>query len=186
MTGGGYVNARPYDNPTFEFFPSKGPQIGLNILADTLPVNLYPLTWLLPSGNLLIQSNLKAEVFDWQNNVEHALPDIPHAVRVYPASAATAMLPLTPANNWTATLIFCGGTDLQSNQWMSSPTYNIAAFPTVDSCVSITPDVSPNWKEEDDMAEGRSMGSFLLLPNGKLFHTNGMNRGTAGFGNMSW
>jgi hypothetical protein len=26
------------------------------------------------------------------------------------------MLPLTPANNWTATIIFCGGTNLQPDQ----------------------------------------------------------------------
>lgn len=40
MRDGGYVNARPYDNPTIEYFPSKGPQVGLNILADSLPCNL--------------------------------------------------------------------------------------------------------------------------------------------------
>lgn len=40
MRDGGYVNARPYDNPTIEYFPTKGPQVGLNILAETLPCNL--------------------------------------------------------------------------------------------------------------------------------------------------
>lgn len=148
--------------------------------------NSYALTWLLPSGNLLIQSNLKAEVFDWQNNVESPLPDIPHSVRVYPASGATAMLPLTPANNWTATVLFCGGTNLQPNQWMTNPNWNVAAYPADDTCVSITPDVSSEWVEEDKMFEGRSMGQFILLPNGKLFHLNGIATGTAGYGNTSW
>ena len=32
--------------------------------------------------------------------------------RVYPASGAVAMLPLTPVNNYTPTLLFCGGTDM--------------------------------------------------------------------------
>ena len=186
MRDGGYVNIAGSDNPTIEYFPSKGTQIGLNILAETLPCNLYPLTWLLPSGNLLIQSNLGAEVFDWQNVVEHPLPNIPHAVRTYPASAATAMLPLTPANNWTATVLFCGGTDLQPDQWQQSPTWNVAAYAADASCVSITPDVSSEWVEEEPMFEGRSMGQFINLPDGRLFHLNGIATGTAGYGNSSW
>lgn len=115
-------------------------------------IDRYALTWLLPSGNLLIQSNLKATIFDWQNAIEQPLPDIPHSVRVYPASGATAMLPLTPANNWTATILFCGGTDLQPNQWMTNPNWNVAAYPADDTCVSITPDVSSEWVEEGKSA----------------------------------
>lgn len=34
----------------------------------------------------------------------HSLANVPHSVRTYPGSAANAMLPLTPANNWTATV----------------------------------------------------------------------------------
>lgn len=186
MRDGGYVNTEYADNPTVEYWPSKGAQLGLNILAETLPCNLYPLTWLLPSGNLFMQSNLQATIFDWQNAVEHPLPNIPHAVRTYPASAATAMLPLTPANNWTATILFCGGTNLQPDQWMTNPTWNVAAYPADNSCVSITPDVSSEWVEEDDLLEGRSMGQFIQLPDGRLFHLNGIATGTAGYGNVSW
>jgi hypothetical protein len=40
-------------------------------------------------------------------------PNTPHSVRTYPGSAATALLPLTPANNYTATILMCGGTNLQ-------------------------------------------------------------------------
>lgn len=48
---GGYVNTAIQDNPTYEFFPPKstGAQT-LQFLSDTLPVNLYALTWLMPSG----------------------------------------------------------------------------------------------------------------------------------------
>lgn len=38
------------NNPTFEYYPSRGDPILLPILVRTLPANLYPLTWLLPSG----------------------------------------------------------------------------------------------------------------------------------------
>lgn len=49
---GGFVNSEDQNNPTYEFFPPRGSgePIGLNILTTTLPANLYPLTWLLPSG----------------------------------------------------------------------------------------------------------------------------------------
>lgn len=47
---GGYVNDAGQNNPTYEFYPSTGGPIGLNILTTTLPANLFPLTWLLPSG----------------------------------------------------------------------------------------------------------------------------------------
>jgi hypothetical protein len=222
MRDGAYVNSAEADNPTIEYFPSKGPQIGLNILKESLPCNLYPLTWLLPSGNLFIQSNLKASNFDWRAGVEHNLPEIPHAVRVYPASGAAAMLPLTPQNNWTATILFCGGVNLKPKQWMQNPTWNVAAYQTDDTCVSIRPDdESPQWVEEgefatpaitaqtrtmiikvsyadfsfsylaalchaDKMYEGRTLSNFIILPDGRLFHFNGMATGTAGYGNTSW
>lgn len=67
------------NNPTYEFFPSKGDPVGLNILTTTLPANLFPLTWLLPSGNLFIQTNWGTEVFDYKTNTEYELDDIPHA-----------------------------------------------------------------------------------------------------------
>ncbi len=85
-----------------------------------MPVNLFPLTWLLPSGNLFIQANYAAIMFDYKNMIEYPLPDIPSAVRVYPASGGTVVYPMTPANNWTATIMFCGGNDLKSNQWVKT------------------------------------------------------------------
>lgn len=88
----------------------------MNLLETTLPANLFPLTFLLPSGNLLIQLNWATAILDYKNNKEYQLDDIPDAVRTYPASAGNLMLPLTPANNWTATVMFCGGTNLQPDQ----------------------------------------------------------------------
>jgi hypothetical protein len=39
---GGYVNDKGQNNPTYEFFPSKGNVTTLNLLAISLPANLYP------------------------------------------------------------------------------------------------------------------------------------------------
>ncbi len=112
------MNDAGQDNPTYEFFPSKGDPIPSEILRTTLPTNLYPLTWLLPSGKLFIQSNWNTSLVDYHTYEETPLDPIPDAVRTYPASAGTIMLPLTPANNWSATVLFCGGTNLQPNQYV--------------------------------------------------------------------
>lgn len=181
---GGFVNSAGQNNPTYEFFPPRGDPIGLNILETTLPANLYPLTWLLPSGNLFIQTNWKTEIFDYKANTEYPLDDIPHAVRTYPASGGSIMMPQTPANNWTATLMFCGGSDLQPDQW--TETWAIAAYPADSSCVKISPDVSTKWEDDDSLPEGRTLGSMIHLPTGEIFMVNGANLGVAGYGNVSW
>lgn len=181
---GGYVNDANQNNPTYEFFPPRDGPRGLNILLSTLPANLFPLTFLLPSGNIFINSNRGNEIFDYKNAIEHPIADTPHSVRTYPGSAAHAMLPLTPANNWTATLWFCGGTDLQPDQFTLD--WNIAGFPADNSCISMTPDESTEWQDEDDLPEGRSMGNMIALPDGRFVILNGIGSGTAGYGNTSW
>ncbi|KAG8909543.1 hypothetical protein FRC01_006866 [Tulasnella sp. 417] len=181
---GGYVNNQGNNNPTFEFYPSRGPRQNLTILLTTLPANLYPLTWMLPSNKLLIQTNWGTELFDPVTFEEDTLPDVPHAVRTYPASAATAMLPLTPANNYTATVLFCGGSDLQPDQWTAG--LDMTQVPAQASCVTITPDVDRTWHDDDDLPDGRTMSNFILLPDQTLFLCNGANTGTAGYGTDSW
>jgi len=183
---GGYVNEASQSNPTVEFIPPKGngQPIGLNFLLRSLPANLYTLTWLLPSGNLFLQATYATSIYDWQNNVEHPLADIPDGVKTYPSSGATAMLPLRPENNYQATLLFCGGNNLKPDQFVA--TWNIAAYPTIKSCTTMTPDVNTTWGYDDDAPQGRTMGQFIILPNGMLFMSNGAATGTAAYGNTTW
>ena len=122
-------------------------------------------------------------MLDYKKAKEFQLPDMPHAVRTYPASAGTTMMPLTPANNWTATILFCGGSDIKANQW--KPNWDIPNHTASASCVSITPDVSTDYQEEEDLPEGRSMGNLIMLPNGKILMLNGAATGVAGYGNDS-
>ncbi|ORY35349.1 glyoxal oxidase N-terminus-domain-containing protein [Naematelia encephala] len=182
---GGYVNTAAQDNPTYEFFPPKGDgqAIPLQFLSDTLPVNLYPLTWLMPSGKLFMQANLSTILYDYNTTEVTNLPDMPFSTRVYPASAATAMLPLTPANNYTATIVFCGGS--APPQWGNdgSAGYNVTAVAADNTCVRINPDdENPTYVTDDYMLEGRSMGQFVILPDGTFWMGNGVAMGTAGYG----
>ncbi|KAJ6521956.1 glyoxal oxidase [Mycena vulgaris] len=179
---GGFVNDAGQDNPTYEFYPSTGAPINSPFLSAALPINLYPLTWLLPSGKLLMQANRATILLDPRSHKEYQLDDIPDAVRAYPASAGSVMLPLTPANNWTATVLFCGGSD--NDDWTTG--WNIAAFPASKSCVRITPDVAKTYTRDDPLPEGRSMGNLVFLPDGRVLCLNGAGTGTAGYGNESW
>ncbi|KAK8854946.1 hypothetical protein IAR55_003685 [Kwoniella newhampshirensis] len=182
---GGYVNTVAQDNPTYEFFPPRdNDPVNLQFLSDTLPVNLYALTWLLPSGLLFMQANRKTILYDYHTQEVTNLPDMPHATRVYPGSAATAMLPLTPANNYTVTLLFCGGSN--PPQWGNDGTagYNVTAVPADNTCVRINPDdPNPQYVDDDFMFEGRSMGQFVMLPDQTFWMGNGVGMGTAGYGN---
>lgn len=134
-------------------------------------------------------SNLPNSVlWDPDTNVETPLPDMPgRVIRVYPASGAVAMLPLTPANNWTPTVLFCGGSDMPDEYWgnYSYPNYNTWTYPASANCQRLTPEPedgsTPDYVQDDNMLEGRTMGQFIILPDGTLLVVNGGGNGTAGY-----
>ncbi|KAJ3574744.1 hypothetical protein NP233_g1539 [Leucocoprinus birnbaumii] len=182
---GGYVNDPNQNNPTYEFFPPRGDPIVSPFLSNTLPTNLYPLAFLLPSGRIFMQANWASVILDYKAGGEMALDPMPDAVRTYPASAGTVVLPMTPANNWAATIMFCGGSNVTTPQW-SDPNFVAIKEKASTSCVKITPDVSPTYQHDDPLPDGRTMANFILLPDGTVFCTNGAKFGTAGYGNNSW
>lgn len=178
-------------NPTYEFFPKSDSRPAddqhLQFLNDTLPVDLYPLTWLLPSGLLFIQAGWKATLLDYVNNKETRLPNIPDAVKVYPASGATTMLTQNKANNWTAPILFCGGSNVSDSEWtdhQNNVDWWINQHENAKTCVQITPNsTDAQWEslDQDDMPESRSMGQLIPLPDGRFFLVNGIERGVAGY-----
>lgn len=199
---GGYINRNyPNDAPdgpatqnTYEFFPSNGqPATKMQFLINTSGLNAYAHTYLLASGKMLVQANYSTMIWNPQTNEEQDLPDMPNQIiRVYPGSGAVAMLPLTPANNYTQTVLFCGG---QGN--MSDVGWGDYAYPTVNTweisastdCQRLTPepaDGSPAaYEQDDDMLESRTMGQFVGLPDGTLLVINGGLNGTAGYSNVT-
>ncbi|KAF8811147.1 copper radical oxidase variant A [Phlegmacium glaucopus] len=199
FVNGGYINRNtPNDDPvteggaadpTYEYYPPRpdNPQT-FQFLVQTSGLNAYAHTFLMSSGKLFVQSNISTVLWDDAANVQTALPDMPGAiVRVYPASAAVAMLPLTPANNYTQTMLFCGGTNMTDDQWgnYTYPWINTWDYPASNDCQRITPEPqdgsAPVYIQDDDMLEGRTMGQFITLPNGKLLVVNGGLNGTAGY-----
>ncbi|KAK3349690.1 copper radical oxidase [Lasiosphaeria hispida] len=189
---GAYVN--PADNPTYEYFPSRGADRNMSFLARTYPLNLYPLVWLLPDSRLFVQADYKAINFDHVNNIEQDLPDMPHSFRVYPASAANWLTPLTAENNYTHTVNFCGGVSLTKDELVGSvdgpPALDVLQVAADTSCTSLNPlDAKPVWADFEPLPEGRIMGSAIILPDLTILVLNGAHYGTAGYGEIdsaSW
>lgn len=124
------------------------------------------------------------------NNVEQKLPDIPHSFRVYPASAASWLTPLTAENNYTHTVNFCGGVALKKEALVASvmgpPALNVLEVAADDSCVSLNPlDAKPVWTDFEPLPEGRVMANAIILPDLTILVINGARYGTAGYGNRS-
>ncbi|PWN44020.1 DUF1929-domain-containing protein [Ceraceosorus guamensis] len=214
-TGGGYINRNTPNtdpafqggsidnldaggsNPTYEFFPPRpndSKQIS-QFMVTTSGLNMYPHTFLMPSGLLFMQANYSTTLWNFTDNTETALAEMPNqVVRVYPASGATAMLPLTPDNNYTPTILFCGGATLSDYEWgnYTAPTVNILQREASKDCSSITPEdangkqTGAGYVHEEDLPQGRTMGQFIHLPDETMVIVNGANKGTAGYSNQSW
>lgn len=107
--------------------------------------------------------------------------------RVYPASGAVAMLPMTPANNYSSTLLFCGGSDMPQAYYgdYAGPAFDTWTYPASKDCQRLTPEPqdgsAPAYEQDDDMLDGRTMGQFILLPDGTALVINGGSNGTAGY-----
>ncbi|KZP18544.1 copper radical oxidase [Athelia psychrophila] len=199
FVNGGYVNRNfPVTDPTaayggaaeltYEFYPSRGIAQIMQFMVTTSGLNAYAHAYLMPSGNMFVQANISSILWNYTSNVETPLPGMPNNVaRVYPASGAVAMLPLTPANNYTPTVLFCGGSNMSADDYgnYSYPAINTWNYPASNDCQRITPEPtdgsSPTYVQDDDMLEGRTMGQFIILPDGKLLVVNGGFNGTAGY-----
>ncbi|KAI8809729.1 hypothetical protein BJ742DRAFT_708330 [Cladochytrium replicatum] len=166
------------NNPTYEYYPTR-PGVWpktVAALSRAYPFNLYPPAFQLPrSGkvfvfigreSILIDPTTPASTED-DTTIPPLIRDAVHFM-IYPFTPTVVILPLTVANNWTATIQVCGGTLTASN---SSSSF----------CFQIRPeDPTPQWADIDPMPFGKVMPDAVLLPDGKVFYTNGGAWGFAG------
>ncbi|SCV66996.1 BQ2448_5642 [Microbotryum intermedium] len=151
---GGFNNAPDIDNPTIEFYPPKGD--GKQIYFQFL--------------------------HDWKTNQEYRLPDLPNGVMAtYPASAASALLPLTIKNKYSAEILICGG----STQDLDNPNSLSVQAPTSTQCarIKIVGKESVGGWQLEQMPSARIMGDAILMPDGKVLIINGAHTGFCGYFN---
>jgi hypothetical protein len=97
------------------------------------------------------------------------------------------MMPLTPSTSYNPTMLFCGGTDMPADAYgdYAYPVINTWDYVASADCHSITPEPldgsAPEYVQEDNMPEPRTMGQFILLPDGTMMVVNGGTNGTAGY-----
>ncbi|BGP20435.1 hypothetical protein JCM10213_001557 [Rhodosporidiobolus nylandii] len=172
--------------PTYEYWPSRGEPINMTFLEETMPVNLYPLTWLLSDGRLFLQAGWQTTLLDYENNIETRLPNITHAQRPYPAGAGSAMLPLSWRDNYTERIVFAGGVTPRRDDWNQNLWHPVDTEAST-SLVSITPLAqNPQWEDLDDLPEPRTMGNLIILPDKRIVMLNGAQFGSEGYGWDDW
>jgi hypothetical protein len=164
------------NNPTCELLDANGgvksASKTIELFLNTQPYHMYPFMHVLPDGSIFIFAGISSRVISpWTKSTLRTLPNMPGLKRTYPNTGSSAMLMLSPRNNWTATILICGGGEYQD---LTSPTDH--------TCGRITPlDDDPQW-EMEAMPEGRTMLDLVNLFDGRVLIVNGGNQGAEGFG----
>lgn len=134
-------------NPTYEYYPSKAPTpIKLELLQWAYPHHMYPISFVLPSGNVFLFASNKSIIINTLTDTITNLPDMPvmdHSPWIYPHTPTSFILPLTYKNNYRMVVMVCGGSKLSSKD--ASP-----------MCWKIAPeDPAPTWTQSADMPQAR-------------------------------
>ncbi|KAJ3113669.1 hypothetical protein HK098_007598 [Nowakowskiella sp. JEL0407] len=163
------------NNPTYEYYPPLPgePRLTLGILDRAHPWSLYPLVYLLPkSGKVFIFAGKESAILDTKTNIadETSIPmlnDSRTFVKIYPFTPTGVLMPLTIANDYTATVRLCGGTQVNNQS---------APF-----CFEIQPEATgAQWTEVDPLPRAKVMPDVVILPDAKILYVNGAEWGTAG------
>lgn len=158
------------NNPTYEYYPAKTTTPAwprtLPILNDAFPYNLYPISFSLPTGKLLLFVANSTNLIDTDTDIVDTTSIKPILLdgkmpQMYPYTPTGFMLPLTIANGFTATIMICGGSKAVS-------------LNADERCMAInTGAANPQWAQVASMPQGRVMPDSVLLPNGLVLVLNG-------------
>ncbi|KAG7092705.1 hypothetical protein E1B28_009035 [Marasmius oreades] len=187
---GGWINNATVNNPTIEYYPpksihgSKGNPIHIPFLQETVGANLFPIATSLPDGRVFIAANQDAIIYDWKRNTEIRLPRLPNGVRVtYPMAGTGLLLPLSYEDNYTPTILLCGGSTVDDK----TASYEISSqTPASSQCVRMVLDeggIKKGW-EVEQMPQARLMPDAVFLPTGQVVIINGAGSGISGYGNV--
>eukprot|EP00850_Spirogloea_muscicola_P011012 SM000067S20289 [mRNA] locus=s67:63919:66964:+ [translate_table: standard] len=180
--------------PNYEYYP-PGPNKTLTYLpilnktddhVNEYYTSSYPISFLLPSGKVFVMSMRSPILLDPATNTWVDLPVWPFERQsvTYPFAGGSALLPLSPQNNYFAEVLICGGTSNRTPAVQSSTDPKPPAsglIPALNFCGRIAPDLGPlgaAW-EFETMPSPRILGDLLHLPDGKLLLINGMKAGRA-------
>ncbi|KAJ3118700.1 hypothetical protein HDU96_010030 [Phlyctochytrium bullatum] len=166
---------------TVEVVPRAGWPIEIPLLRETTLKSLYPHVYLLPSGNIFLVADNRAQILDGETfDAIRELPKIPGSVigrngdplgeggRTYPNSGAGVILPIYPPYNDPIELLFCGG-----GAGIGKP--------AIENCVRIKPEVEGEDWQIERMPSSRVMVNMVALPDLTYLMVNGAATGISGF-----
>ncbi|KAH7087931.1 glyoxal oxidase N-terminus-domain-containing protein [Auriculariales sp. MPI-PUGE-AT-0066] len=187
---GNFKNTDDTAANSLEYYPAKniagqnGLPVPSKFLRDTMYANLFPLMHLLPDGRLFVAANTKAMIYDWKNNKETRLPNIPNGVRVtYPFAGSSVLLPLRPSNNYTATILICGGSTTSDRVDPSKLSSQNKASKQCERMTLNDAGIAKGW-ETEWMSVPRHMPNLIVLPTGKVLIVNGAQTGYSGYNDV--
>jgi hypothetical protein len=159
--------------------PGGDTTVYLDFLAQTYPFNLYPLLFVLPSGNLFVVYFNQARILDQVTfNTVLQSPNVPASApgdfdggRTYPYSGAGMILPIKAPYTDPMTILVCGGATQEEVG--------------LDTCVSISPEVGGAQWTVEQMPSQRVMSCMVALPDGTYLIMNGAQLGVSGFASAS-
>ncbi|KAF7298060.1 hypothetical protein HMN09_01027300 [Mycena chlorophos] len=176
-----FYNPASIAQSNFEFFPSKdaNPRPS-QFLVDAEPVNMFPRSFVLPSGRIFMVANNISQLYDVETNTETRLPPLPNGVRVAnPFDGTVQLLPLSPPL-YEPTVLACGGS--ASND--AIPAIDFSNLdPATNQCsrITLTPaGIAAGW-EVERMPETRILTQSVILPNGDVLLINGAHTGYSGY-----
>ncbi|CAL9122429.1 unnamed protein product [Musa acuminata var. zebrina] len=175
---------------SYEFIPAPGQSNPSNYklpflieTTDDEENNLYPFLHLSTDGNLFIFANNRSILLDPRTHtILREFPPLKDGSHNYPASAASALLPLRLRSSTTAPIpaevIICGGASHKSAALAAEKVF----IPALRRCSRLTI-TKPNarWHTEV-MPTPRVMADMLLLPTADVLIINGATKGTSGWG----
>ncbi|KAJ7472062.1 glyoxal oxidase precursor [Mycena latifolia] len=183
-----FYNTGPIAMDSIEFFPSKPGEEGTvrpsQFLLDAEPVNMFPRSFVLPSGHVFVIANNITMIYDIDTDTETRLPDIPNGVRVAnPFDGTAQLLPLSPPL-YEPTVLVCGGSATDD----ARPVTNLTTLdPATNQCSRITltaAGVARGW-EVERMPETRILLESVMLPTGDVLLINGAKTGYSGYPSVS-
>ncbi|KAJ7218926.1 glyoxal oxidase N-terminus-domain-containing protein [Mycena rebaudengoi] len=175
-----FYNAGPTAEDSIEFFPSRPGEEGTvrpsQFLLDAEPVNMFPKSFVLPSGHVFVIANNITMIYNIETDTETRLPDLPNGVRVTnPFDGTAELLPLSPPL-YEPTVLVCGGSATDPTR----PVTNLTTQdPATNQCsrITLTPaGISKGW-EVERMPETRILTESVMLPTGDVLLINGAQTG---------
>ncbi|TPX59860.1 hypothetical protein SpCBS45565_g07649 [Spizellomyces sp. 'palustris'] len=193
IIGGHRVYYKPDDplanNPTYEVYDPAAKQLAAPVdvpmLHETFPINMYPITYVLPqSGKIWSLAGNKSVIIDPANGGQTASASLPNdgiLPRSFPFAGTNFMTALTPKNKYQATIWLCGGVDGTTAQREGTAWYaNCPKCLATKRCYQINPEANGQTFQAEDMLLPRSQPLAVNLPDGKVAIIGGTGRGHQG------